>query len=117
MKKRDIVNNQFSSNMFELKKIHSEYIFDRDIRDYISGYVNIEDPFTIVSSPELMRICPSFNSNIPCINFVNLKRLNDIQYLNSYLGRINNNLPIGGLFICCAETLGERKERILNKYS
>ncbi len=106
---------QSSSAMFELKRIHPEYITDRDVREYISGYINIEDPFTGVSvrlENGVMHKDQGFQNR----NFINLKRLNDIQNLNSFLSNINYDLPCGGIFVCCAETLSERKNRILNKY-
>lgn len=50
------------------------------------------------------------------INVVNIKRINDIRYLNKYFEAVNEKMPAGGTFISCAEIKGQRKKRILNKY-
>ena len=104
-----------SSAMFELKKVFPEIKVNSNVKDYIARYVNLEDPFTnIAVMPEnsLEEGTIDFKQN----NYINFKKLNDIHYLNSFLGKINQNLPFGGIFVCCAETLEQRKYRILNKY-
>jgi hypothetical protein len=47
---------------------------------------------------------------------VNLHRINDLRYINKFFEAINSKLPVGGKFICCAETSDLRKKRILKKY-
>jgi hypothetical protein len=47
---------------------------------------------------------------------VNLKRINDISYINKFFETVNRKLPEGGIFIGCAETKDQRKRRLMNKY-
>ena len=47
---------------------------------------------------------------------INLKRVNDLQYINKFFESINRKLPENGIFIGCAETDDLRKKRILHKY-
>ena len=47
---------------------------------------------------------------------INLKRINDIRYINKFCESVNAKLPNGGIFIDCAETYTLRKKRILRKY-
>ena len=47
---------------------------------------------------------------------VNMKRVNDIRYINKFFESVNRKLPEGGDFIGCAETKDQRKKRILKKY-
>jgi len=47
---------------------------------------------------------------------INLKRINDIQYINKFFEAVNSKLNYGGLFIDWVETYSQRKERILKKY-
>jgi len=47
---------------------------------------------------------------------INLKRINDIQYLNKFFEAVNSKLNIGGIFIDWVETYSQRKTRILHKY-
>lgn len=49
-------------------------------------------------------------------NIVNLKRLNDIRYINKYLESANENLREGGYLIGCVETSVERWHRLMAKY-
>ena len=47
---------------------------------------------------------------------VYLDRINDIRYINKFLETINKKLAIGGYFFGCAETAGNRKEKIMERY-
>jgi len=47
---------------------------------------------------------------------INLKRINDIQYINKFFEAVNKKLESGGMYIDWFETYGLRKERILAKY-
>jgi len=49
-------------------------------------------------------------------HIVNLRRVNDIQYINKFFESVNRKLPMHGLFLGCAETKDARKKRILAKY-
>lgn len=48
--------------------------------------------------------------------FTNLKRLNDIRFLNKFFEAVNQKLAFNGVFIGCCEITSERKKRILKKY-
>ncbi|MGP8322316.1 MAG: hypothetical protein ACT6FE_08390, partial [Methanosarcinaceae archaeon] len=47
---------------------------------------------------------------------VNLKRINDIRFINKFFETVNRKLPKEGVFIGCIETKNQRKKRILRKY-
>ena len=47
---------------------------------------------------------------------INLKRINDIQYISKFFEAVNSKLVTGGLFIDWVETYSQRKSRILSKY-
>ncbi len=47
---------------------------------------------------------------------INLRRVNDIQYINKFFETVNRKLPEGGIFMGCVETKDQRKQRILNKF-
>lgn len=47
---------------------------------------------------------------------INLKRINDIAYLNRFFEAVNSKLPQSGVFIGCVETKNLRKKRIFKKY-
>ncbi|MBN2237025.1 MAG: sugar transferase [Bacteroidales bacterium] len=47
---------------------------------------------------------------------VNLKRINDIQYINKFFEAVNAKLEIGGIYINNVETYTDRKNRLLKKY-
>jgi lipopolysaccharide/colanic/teichoic acid biosynthesis glycosyltransferase len=50
------------------------------------------------------------------LKLVNLKRINDIRFINKFFESINRKLIDGGIFIGCVETKDQRKKRILRKY-
>lgn len=47
---------------------------------------------------------------------VNLKRLNDIRYINKFLEGVNDLIQFNDILVGCVESSGNRKERILHKY-
>lgn len=55
-----------------------------------------------------------FADGLDCV--INLKRINDIRYVNKFLERINENLIPQGRMIGCVETSQLRQERVMSKY-
>ncbi len=49
-------------------------------------------------------------------NLINLKRINDVRYLNKFFESINTLLPEGGLYVNSVETYRIRKERIIERF-
>ncbi len=47
---------------------------------------------------------------------VNLRRINDIRYINKFFETVNETLPDHGCYTCCVETKDMRKQRIFRKY-
>ncbi len=83
--------------------------------NYISSQLDLQNPRNL-----LMSTTTRFNIQYQPDNYlngiVNLKRVNDIRYINKFFEAINIKLPEGGHFIGCAETKNLRKKRILNKF-
>lgn len=49
-------------------------------------------------------------------DIINLQRSNDIRELNDFLASANEQLPVGGSYTGCVETLDQRMRRILRKF-
>lgn len=49
-------------------------------------------------------------------NLINIKRVNDVRYLNKFFEAVNSLLPIEGIYINSVETYTIRKERILTRF-
>lgn len=80
------------------------------------------DKWVNLSSPhcQLLKTTTRFNIGKSPVGkykcFINLKRINDIRYINKFFEAINEKLPNNGIFIGCVETKDIRKHRILSKY-
>ena len=82
---------------------------------YIFSIANIESPDTlIISTTSHFNIDTQLKDTFDSI--VNLKRTNDIRYINKFFESANAKLAVGGLFIDFVETKDLRKKRILKKY-
>jgi hypothetical protein len=85
------------------------------VADYMEQHANLASPKTL-----LLSTTTRFNLiNQPVDKYdsiLNLKRVNDIQYLNKFFETVNIILPQHGMFLGCAETKNQRKERILAKF-
>jgi lipopolysaccharide/colanic/teichoic acid biosynthesis glycosyltransferase len=83
--------------------------------EFINSYMDINDPHSLILSTTTR-----FNVQLQPDNYfekvVNLKRVNDIRYINKFFEAINRKLPLNGIFIGTAETNTLRKQRILRKY-
>ncbi len=87
----------------------------QDAFDFIFSYADIETADTLViSTTTKFNIDTQLKDKFKAI--VNLKRINDIRYINKFFEAANAKLPVGGLFIDFVETKDLRKQRILAKY-
>ena len=82
---------------------------------YICSQIDLNNPRNLVMSTttrfNILNQPDNYLSGI-----VNLKRVNDIRYINKFSEAVNVKLKEGGIFIGCAETKNLRKKRILKKF-
>lgn len=82
---------------------------------YISSHANIHDDETfILETPSIFNVQKLKGKKIK--SFINLRRINDARFVNKFLSAVNGILPYNGMFIGCAETMGERSKRLLRKF-
>ena len=82
---------------------------------YISGKIDLLNPHNLViSTSTVFNI--QYQPDHYLTGIVNLKRINDIRYINKFFEAVNRKLPPGGTFMGCVETKELRKKRILRKY-
>lgn len=83
--------------------------------EFLEENIDIDSPLT-----QIIATTTRFNvMNLPDNYFdtiVNLKRINDVQYINKLIESINVKIKYGSIFIGSVETLCLRKARILKKY-
>jgi hypothetical protein len=83
--------------------------------EYISKHIDLTNPKNLVMSTTT-RFNILYQPDNYLTGLINLKRVNDIRYINKFFEAINSKLPEGGNFIGCAETKNLRKKRILRKF-
>ena len=103
---RDIIINEHSGEV--LNYIENHLLLDQSVRSIIidtSSYLNLKFLPKIhgFSTGELHAA-------------INIKRLNDVRFINKFLEESNKALCLGGLFIGHIEASHDRKARILKKY-
>ncbi|MDA3867941.1 MAG: sugar transferase [Salinivirgaceae bacterium] len=95
-----------------------EYIeenYSSRLYEFLLEHVNFNNPSHLVTeTSSRFNIIKQPDDTLSEI--VNLKRINDIRYLNNFFEVVNSKLLRGGTFIGCVETKNLRKKRILNKY-
>jgi len=82
---------------------------------FIESHVRLGDSKTLVTAT-LTRFNILRQPDNLYTTFVNIRRINDMRYLNRFFESVNHKLPQGGKFIGCAETADQRKKRVLRKY-
>ncbi|HAN18988.1 MAG: hypothetical protein A2X13_11665 [Bacteroidetes bacterium GWC2_33_15] len=98
-----------------------------NIRDAIIEESNI-DVFTFISEhidlniPDYSLLSTTTRFNVDKLpekvyhKIVNLRRINDMRYINKFFESVNRKLPEQGIFIGCFESKNQRKKRIFSKY-
>ena len=82
---------------------------------FISRFIDVKDgTAAIVSTTTVFNIDHLQGKKYAGI--VNLKRINDIRYVNKFFEAVNSKLCHDGVFIGCVETQELRKKRILKKF-
>ncbi len=90
-----------------------------ELYDFIINYLDLGDfsaAKTMVLNSDSYFIITGLKPSSQQL-FLNLHKLNDFRRINEYLIRVNENLVQGGVFVCCGETITERKNRFLKKYT
>ena len=86
-----------------------------EVYEYISRLIDIENSKnTVLSTTTRFNIVKLPEKNYQAI--VNLKRINDIDYINHFFEAVSAKLDYNGYFIGCVETTMLRKKRLLKKY-
>lgn len=76
---------------------------------FIESYIKLEGKETHVVSTTNEFNITNYPENVRGI--VNLSKVNNIRYINKFFEKVNEKLPLDGVFICCFETYQARKER------
>ncbi len=93
------------------------------VTNFIEDWVDLDDMGNIAiletsSTLNLINFTAKPNygdATLDCV--INLKRINDIRFVNKFLESVNEKLHPGGRLIGCVETSQQREERIMAKYS
>lgn len=87
------------------EKVH-QFIFP-----YIEAHLSHS---AILSTTNIFNVDSLDDSSYKAI--VNLSKINNIRRINKFFASVNSKLEDQGIFICCGETLRQRKRRIRKKY-
>jgi len=83
--------------------------------EYIDYHADLLDPRDLVISTTT-RFNILYQPENYLTGIINLKRVNDIRYVNKFFETVNVKLPMGGKFIGHVETAALRQKRILRKF-
>lgn len=82
---------------------------------FLARHLNIEEN-KILCVSTTTRFNIEFQPDNYFKKVINLRRVNDIQYINKFFETVNRKLPVGGLFMGFVETKDQRKKRIMKKF-
>lgn len=89
--------------------------YSQQILNFIETNVSVYSEKTLVLyTQEVLnvQVQPSGMYN----NVVNLSNVNNHRFVNKFFEAVNSKIPLGGIYICMAETQEQRKKRLLKKY-
>ena len=87
-----------------------------DVLAFISNNVELSNGATFVTSTTTRFNIDKLKKN-SYSNIVNLKRVNDVRWLNKFFESINSRLNIDGIYINSVESYKTRKIRILRRFA
>jgi lipopolysaccharide/colanic/teichoic acid biosynthesis glycosyltransferase len=98
----------------DFKEVIIEFTGD-EVWSFVESYLETDrEKNLLIATSTLFNIknqpTDTFNS------LVNLKRVNDVRYLNKFFEAINALLPDGGIYINSVQTYAIRKEKILKRF-
>ncbi|MDP4685773.1 MAG: sugar transferase [Salibacteraceae bacterium] len=90
-----------------------------ELEDFLSYYLDIYNPekTLVLSTADGLNVSNALKGRHESVNcIINLKRINDVRWINKLFETTNRYLPNDGVFVGCVETYGLRKKRLLNKF-
>lgn len=86
-----------------------------EVNSFLTSYTNLDSNATRV-----IMTTTAFNvqnmKEEECNTIINLKKINDIRFVNKFQEAVSEKLPLGGLYISLVETHEQRKFRLLKKF-
>jgi len=86
-----------------------------EVQQLLKKYVDVSNVQT-----KVFKTTTAFNvQNLElesCNAIINLRKINDIRFVNKFQEAVNEKLPTGGYYVGIVETLEQRKSRLLNKF-
>ncbi|CAN5521832.1 hypothetical protein BH11BAC2_BH11BAC2_17750 [soil metagenome] len=86
-----------------------------EVKQFLSKYINLS-----ASATRVLMTTTAFNVKNVDENsssaIVNLKKVNDIRFVNKFQEAVNEKLPMGGYYIGIVETQEQRRKRLLSKF-
>lgn len=104
-------NNEPKVKKLILKEVNN----NNEVVEFIQKHfeLSLEQTY-ITSTSTLFNIDRLKDNSISSI--VNLKKINDVRFINKFFESINIKLPNSGLYLGCVETYPNRKKVLLEKY-
>lgn len=86
-----------------------------EVRSFLGKYVDMKTSHTKVLMTTTAFNIENLEDN-SAKAIVNLRKINDIRFVNKFQEAVNEKLPHGGLYIGLVETQEQRRHRLLRKY-
>jgi lipopolysaccharide/colanic/teichoic acid biosynthesis glycosyltransferase len=86
-----------------------------EVIDFTEKYFNLKEEETFIASTSTSFNIDKLNNN-SVSGIVNLKKINDVRFINKFFESINSKLPNSGLFLGCVQTYPNRRKALFEKY-
>jgi lipopolysaccharide/colanic/teichoic acid biosynthesis glycosyltransferase len=86
-----------------------------DVLNFIQNYFDLNQEEVFLTSTSTTFNIESIKEN-SILGVVNLKKVNDLRFINKFFESVNNKLPDSGMFFGCVETYPNRRKVLLDSY-
>ena len=80
-------------------------IISKDLHSFFEIFCDLDKSSVLISSS--FNYCIKKNHN----TLINLQKINNLRNINTFFKKVNNDLNLNDIFICCVETIQARKKR------
>lgn len=87
-----------------------------EVRNFLRKYIDPKsDPYRVFVTATAFNVESLEDGAVKAI--VNLRKINDIRFVNKFQEAVNEKLPFGGYYIGMVETQEQRRKRLLKKFA
>ena len=107
-------HNRTHKKRYSKPNLHKIGGMEEEVHRFVTNHVNLNDKSTVILRTRTKDTITHLSKDLSAL--VNLKKVNDVRWVNKFFEEVNGHLIDGALFIGVVEVSEQRKSRIYKKF-